>query len=540
MKGRIKGLNGAELGDDYTLLLAWARIKVADGLVQDADDILDLASKRFNMEPKVWIAKGKNWERRDRKKALGYYKKSLVLGSGVEGLVKVAKLSRGEKEKIDCYSKALSLGLSDGSVYNAYGGYLTSLGRVDEAEDIFGKGLRVCTRDRMSLYHGHAKMLIDKGEIDKAKETLEKGIEERREEMAKEVVEGRRGEQKEAFLRHTLGMLYLKEGSVVKAQTTFTSGIVPGVSGSRASRLLLGAALCASRLGDLELARSNFDKAVQEDGKHAHAYQAWSIMEIKADNFTVAKTLVECGLANCPNHGALWQVYASLENRLGNTLNSQDVLFRGIEKCRNHVPLYLDYAMLKLKDSEGIEDARRLVETARAMEPRRGNVWVAAFKVEEIAGNADSCRKVLEEGLHKTAGQAGKDRVKLLKVAGDFFTKYGRYEQARALFSEGLDLDDTDASIYHSWAQMEASIFNLEGLNELNKRAVSLFSTDALAPRNNNNALLARRKGGKKLPPRLEALWKRNGGVKYDDLMEGGGEGRSISDLLELDEDGYL
>ena len=83
------------------------------------------------------------------------------------------------------------------------------------------------------------------------------------------------------------------------------------------------------------------------------------------------------------------------------------MLFRGIEKCRNHVPLYLDYAMLKLKDSEGIEDARRLVETARAMEPRRGNVWVAAFKVEEIAGNADSCRKVLEEGLYKTAGQAG-------------------------------------------------------------------------------------------------------------------------------------
>lgn len=95
MKGRIKGLNGAELGDDYTLLLAWARIKVADGLIQDADDILDLASKRFNTEPKVWIAKGKNWERRDRKKALGYYKRSLVLGSGVEGLVKVAKVREG-------------------------------------------------------------------------------------------------------------------------------------------------------------------------------------------------------------------------------------------------------------------------------------------------------------------------------------------------------------------------------------------------------------------------------------------------------------
>ncbi|GMH46294.1 hypothetical protein TrRE_jg754, partial [Triparma retinervis] len=205
---------------------------------------------------------------------------------------------------------------------------------------VFDKGLRVCTKDRQSLYHGHAKLLMEVGENERAKETLLKGIEERREERAKEVVEGRRGGQKEAFLRHTLGMLYLKEGSVVKAKKVFEEGMGEGVEGKSSSRLELGAALCAVRLGDEELARVYFDKSITSDPLHAHAWQAWSIMEIKADNLTVAKTLVECGLSNRPDHGALWQVYASLENKQGNTLQAKGLLFRGIEMCRDHVPLY--------------------------------------------------------------------------------------------------------------------------------------------------------------------------------------------------------
>ena len=106
-------------------------------------------------------------------------------------------------------------------------------------------------------------------------------------------------------------------------------------------------------------------------------------MEIKADNLTVAKTLIECGLSNRPDHGALWQVYASLENKQGNTLQAKGLLFRGIEMCRDHVPLYLDYAMVQMKEEEGREDARRLVESAMKLDPN-GNVWCAAFFLEEV------------------------------------------------------------------------------------------------------------------------------------------------------------
>lgn len=215
---------------------------------------------------------------------------------------------------------------------------------------------------------------------------------------------------------------------------------------------------------------------------------------------------------------------------------AQNLYFQGIKRCRGHVPLYLDYALLELKEGgqeEGVENARKLVDSAMGLTRNNpnGNVWCTAFKVEELAsGSADSCRKVLEEGLDATKGQVGKDRVKLLQVAGDFYTKYGRYEQAREHFSEGLSLDPLSATIYHSWAQMEASIFNLEGLQELNKRAVKLFSADALQQTRTlteESFVLAKRSRRQrpKLPPRLERIKKSNEGKNFDDLL-GGDVGR--------------
>jgi len=540
LMGRIKELSLCDVVHDSSLLLAWAKVKEEDGNVKDAIDILEVAREKFDTDVKVWLALGRIWERKDREKALTFYKESLLMGSGVEGLVKCAKLSKGESSKISYYSRALELGLNDGSVYNAYGNYLTRKGRVKEAGEIYKKGLRVCTRDRQSLYHGHAKLLIKEGKMDEAKNILEVGIKERKEEIAKDVVEGRMVPSRgEAFLRHTLGMLLLKEGEVVKAKKVFEEGLLEeGVGGAARSRLELGAALCSVRLGDEEQSRSYFDKSITSDPMHGHAWQAWSIMEIKADNLAVAKTLVECGLKNCPEHGALWQVYASLVNRQGNAGQAKRILVRGIERCRNHTPLYVEYAMLAIKGEEdekggGLEIARKLLKSAMKIDPN-GNVWCAAFRVEEIGGTADSCRKILEDGLESTKGQGGKDRVKLLQVSGDFYTKYGRYDRARELFSEGLSLNDADPKIFHSWAQMEAMLFNLDGLNELNKRAVKIFSADALKPRVTDlSSQKQRRKNVKKLPPRLVKIRKRYGG-DIDLDLDGDS---SISELLELEDD---
>ena len=44
----------------------------------------------------------------------------------------------------------------------------------------------------------------------------------------------------------------------------------------------------------------------------------------------------------------------------------------------------------------------------------------------------------------------------------------------------GLDINPMYAPLYHSLAELEARLFNVQGLAELNKRAAKLFNSNAL------------------------------------------------------------
>lgn len=43
--------------------------------------------------------------------------------------------------------------------------------------------------------------------------------------------------------------------------------------------------------------------------KDAQAWQSWGVVETRAGNYKIAKTLFECGIRNDPSHDALWQAY---------------------------------------------------------------------------------------------------------------------------------------------------------------------------------------------------------------------------------------
>lgn len=54
--------------------------------------------------------------------------------------------------------------------------------------------------------------------------------------------------------------------------------------------------------------------------------------------------------------------------------------------------------------------------------------------------------------------------------------------QARAVYEKGMELNPTHAPLYHSLAELEARLFNVEGLARLNKRALKIFNRNALEP----------------------------------------------------------
>ena len=69
-------------------------------------------------------------------------------------------------------------------------------------------------------------------------------------------------------------------------------------------------------MGKEEEARRLFGQSVDVDRRHAQAWQSWGVVETRAGNYKVAKTLFECGIRNVPAHGALWQAYGAL-HRVG-------------------------------------------------------------------------------------------------------------------------------------------------------------------------------------------------------------------------------
>lgn len=53
--------------------------------------------------------------------------------------------------------------------------------------------------------------------------------------------------------------------------------------------------------------------------------------------------------------------------------------------------------------------------------------------------------------------------------------------QARELLEKAIEINPMHGPLYHSLAELEARVCNIEGLANLNKRAAEIFQTDATA-----------------------------------------------------------
>ena len=85
--------------------------------------------------------------------------------------------------------------------------------------------------------------------------------------------------------------------------------------------------------------------------------------------------------------------------------------------------------------------------------------------------------------------------------------------QARTLLEKGLEVNPSHAPLYHSLAELEARVFNIEGMAQLHKRAAEIFNTNALEPPPASMKLLRRKlqassPSKKKLPTVVADLTK--------------------------------
>ncbi len=395
------------------------------------------------------------------------------------------------------FEEALLLDPRHGPAYNAYGNVEYQNGNIAEARAVFERGVRSDCSDVGSLFHGYGKLELSLGNVDAARSILEKGLEQLR---AKDMGSDSTHRERAKFLSHTLGMIELNSNRPVIALAIFKDGIQRC---GNSSRLLLGAALSEMRLGKDGAARVLFERSVVSDKRHAQAWQAWGVMETKAGNFKTASTLFQCGIRNAPSHGALWHGYASLEIKKDNIHNARVLYAAGLQKAPNHVPLYQGWALLELREGNH-QDARKLIAEALTRNKKNGSGWLIASQIEEATGNGGLVSLILRRGI-----ECAPNDPELYRRLGEYLVQKGRYNDAREVFEEGMESNPLHAPLYHSLAELEARVCNLEGLSKLNRRASALFNSNVLEPPKMSpeafaNKIRAKRSGG--LPKGIAAL----------------------------------
>ncbi|KAG7354848.1 type IV pilus biogenesis/stability protein PilW [Nitzschia inconspicua] len=372
------------------------------------------------------------------------------------------------------FEEALLLDPRNGPAYNAYGNAEARRGNIEEARSIFERGVQANCSDVASIYHGYGMLELSLGNVEEAREILQQGLESVRQSQDMILSDIPRRDRAR-FLSHTLGMLELNSNRPAVALEIFQEGIERC---GNTSRLLLGAALSEMRLGKEEAARKLFERSILADKRHAEAWQAWGVMETRAGHFNRASIIFQNGIKNAPKHASLWHGYASLELKRGNVMNARTLFAAGIKKAtRRQFALFQGWAMLELREGN-YQAARKLISEALTQNKKNGRGWMIAAQIEEQDGNHSGLVSLLlRRGIECDPNDA-----ELYRELGEYLVGQGKINDAREVFEKGMEVNPMYAPLYHSMAELEARICNLDGLAKLNKRAAELFNQNALEP----------------------------------------------------------
>lgn len=459
---------------------AWASTEVKARRFSAARKILRKGLERYPRDHSLLQAAGKIEERLGNYTgARDLYCESLRIQPSAPCLVAFAILELKHPESghrnltraVRLFEEALLLDPKHGPAYNAFARYVFQYtGDERKSRDIYQRGIQMNCPDAASIYHGYARLELSLGNVDRARELLIRGKQEvQRQDAGKDYPHRERA----LFLTHTLGMLELNRNDPSSALNVFMDGIQHY---GNSSQLLLGAALCEVKLGNQEKARVLFERSVLRDQKHAHAWQAWAVMEMRAGNVGAARTLFECGIKSSPRHGALWQAFATMESRLGDVSSARDLFETGIKKAPKHIPLYQSWAFMELREGN-FTAAKALIAQALTRDKRNGAGWLIAAEIEERLENSGLATLLLRRGI-----ECAPTQPELYRALGDLLVRKGKVVEAREIFEQGMKVDPRHAPLYHSLAELEARLFNVEGLARLHKQAALIFSANVLEP----------------------------------------------------------
>jgi len=196
-----------------------------------------------------------------------------------------------------------------------------------------------------------------------------------------------------------------------------------------------------------------------------------------------------------------------MESRLHHVENARALFEKGIKVAPKLVSLYQSWASLELREGH-YNAAKVLISQALTLDKRNGSGWLIAAEIEERLGNTGLGNLLVRRGI-----ECSPTNALLYKALGDGLVRRGKINEAREIMEQGIELDPMYAPLYHSLAELEARVFNIDALAKLNKKAASMFNTNALEPAPSSFAAWGNKiRAGRRshtLPKRVAALAER-------------------------------
>ncbi len=478
----------------------WATLEQKEGRLEEAGDIimrgresLKTGERQSLLQTQGMIAEklGKLDEARDlyqqsiaiRPTAPAYVAWALLEGKISASATRIGRTTSKPNTKArDLFEKGLRIDTRHGPLYHAYGAMEERGGNIHAAREVFKRGIAARCSDMASVWHGLGILELRQGGAAAARDVFLKGVDAL-------VACG----EDASFLFHSLGMLEIHGRHLPSARKYFAKGLhhYP-----RNSQLLLGAALTEVQIGELGKGREFFQASVNADKYHAHAWQAWGVMEQREGRFVVARALFKAGIREVPRHAALWVAYGLMEAKLGNITKARELFKTGVATC-GHERLSLVQgrgrrAMVRLLHASACAEvtagdlnaAKQMVMHALKLNHQDGSCWTTLGIIEQRCAVAvdtkqhdlSIARRVYELGLRACPNH------------GPLYASYGlmesrgrKFTKARKIWQRGLQFTN-HAPLYHYLAEVEALYGNFGALAGLHVKAKQLFEADFSKP----------------------------------------------------------
>jgi tetratricopeptide (TPR) repeat protein len=320
--------------------------------------------------------------------------------------------------------------VGDATIFTEYALLLKSLGKNEEAQQIFEQGIKADPNDPF-LYQTYAHMLEQFGQFDKARELFERGL---------------KADPTDAPLYNTYALMEKELGEFDKARELFERGLKADPTDAS---LYNTYALMEKELGEFDKARELFERGLKADPTNASLYNTYALMEKELGEFDKARELFERGLKADPTNARLYVSYSEMEAKQKYWRRGLALIQRGITVTNSsEVSLFQMFGRI-LKMLLRFDQAEDVLHQCLSIDPNQARTYHQLAFVKANQGDKEGTESILREGCSKC-----RENLLLHKALAQFLVTLERQEEAEPYIKCALEicgenlLQETKQEIY--------------------------------------------------------------------------------------------